>query len=68
MHSMIFVYPFGLTGLRFECSDSIRSHILVYSHRDNMKQNAWFDTVPPWEAEMACIDAMEREAYRALTQ
>jgi hypothetical protein len=33
-----------------------------------MKQNAWFDTVPPWEAEMAWIDAMEREAYRALTQ
>jgi len=22
---------------------------------DNMKQNAWFDTVPPWEAEMAWI-------------
>jgi len=35
---------------------------------DNMKQNAWFDTVPPWEAETAWIDAMEREAYRALTQ
>ena len=33
------------------------------------EQNAWFDEIPPWEAEHAWIEEMEaREYYRTLTQ